>query len=129
MKKELSTEEIYFLARVKKIEVDQLTKLKEMLDPKRVRSILIRYEYKERAKGNKIPKRHIIDLLMKKYGASRSYIESIVYEKFVNSRLKECIQCGKKTSYYRWVKYDGLCRFCVNENTIRKFKDGRNRDD
>ena len=88
----------------------------------------VHYEYKERAKGSKIPKRHIVDLLMKKYGASRSYIESIVYEKFVTKKLKECIKCGEKTSYYRWTKYNGLCRFCVNENTVNLFKYGKDRD-
>ena len=118
MKRELTIQDIYFLARVKKIEVEHLMRLKEMLDPKRVRGILIRYEYKERAKGREIPKRHIVDLLMKRYNASRSYIESIVYEKVAIQRHKECVQCGKNTSYYRWVKYNGLCRVCVNDRTI-----------
>lgn len=113
MKDELSKEEIYFLARVKKISVDELTKVKAILDPKRVRAILIRYEYRERAKGDKIAKGQIVKMLMKRYGVSRSCIESALYTEKKKVAQKACLKCGEMTSYYRWVKYDGRCKKCM----------------
>lgn len=113
MKQELTKEDIYFLARAKKIEVETLLKVKSMLDPKKVRSTLIRYEYRERTKHSSVCKRDIVNLLMKRYNVSRSTIELAIYERPSDIRQKECVECGKMTSYYRWVKYNGLCKKCI----------------
>ena len=129
MKSELKKEEIYFLARVKKIEVQYLERLKDILDPKQVRSILIRYEYRQRisdAKSAKIKvsKSAITTLLMTKYKVSRSYIESILYAQSKwRKRVKECTLCGAETSYYRWSKYNGLCKECVDNKWERFYDD------
>ena len=129
MRKELSKEEIYFLARVKKIEVQHLLKMRGMLDPKRVRSILIRYEYRERAKERRVSKRDIINMLMKRYDASRSYIESIIYEKSTSKKRRECSNCGEEITYYRWTRNNGLCNYCVNNNTVNNNEYGKVGDD
>lgn len=113
MKHELKTEELSLFARIRRIDVKFITKLKEVLDAKQVRKVLIRYEYKERGKGGVLPKREIVNLLMKKYEVSRSTIESIIYEPQTSGRQKECVVCGRLTSYYRWSKYDGRCKKCM----------------
>ncbi len=113
MKQELTKEDIYFLARAKKIEVDTLLKVKSLLDPKRVRSTLIRYEYRERSKLKGVGKGDVVNLLMKRYNVSSSTIETDIYERPSDVRQKECLQCGRMTSYYRWVKYNGLCKKCI----------------
>lgn len=110
----LTKEDIYFLARVKKIEVEQLLRVQDILDPKRVREVLIRYEYRERGKIRKIAKSEIVALLMYRYNVSRSYIESIIYKKNKQPRKKECINCGSTVSYYMWCKGNGFCKNCLN---------------
>ncbi len=118
MKQELTKEDIYFLARVKKIEVEHLLKMQSMLDPKKVRATLIRYEFKERAKVRRIAKRDIITLLMNRYSVSRSYIEAIIYQKAKRSKCKECLNCGVEISYYIWSKNDGFCKSCLKGDTM-----------
>lgn len=128
MKKELKKEEIYFLARVRKIEVEHLETMKYLLDPKAVRSLLIRREYKERIRDSKaesvnISKRILVTMLMAKYKVSRSYIESILYAPKARRRVKSCVICGEETSYYRWSKYDGLCKKCVDNQWVQSYDD------
>ena len=102
MKHELKTEELLQLAHLKKLNIEHLKKIKSLLDPKRVRCVLIRNEYKVRSKESALPNREIANLLMKKYDVSRSYIEAIIYETPDRRRQKECVLCGRLTSYYRW---------------------------
>ncbi|MFI3293680.1 MAG: hypothetical protein SNI45_04525 [Rikenellaceae bacterium] len=75
MKRELTTDEIQLFARIKKLDFDLITKLKEFLGATKVRNTNIRYEYRV--------------------------------------RTKECVMCGRMTSYYLWSKYDGRCKRCA----------------
>lgn len=118
MREDLTKEDLYFLARVKGIEVEHLIKMKGALDPKRVRGILIRYEFRERTKQRHMSKREVIALLMHRYNASRSYIETIVYDKARSPRGKECRNCGGWISLYMWSKYHGFCKKCRKSKTI-----------
>lgn len=112
MKKELTTEEISFLARVQGIDVDMLLNISKLLDIYKVRKILIEYEYKERTKDKKIMKKLVVESLMKKYEASRSSIEIIVYEKQAN-RGKQCVRCLQYISSFRWNRNNGVCSNCM----------------
>ncbi len=114
MKRNLKSEELQLFARIKRLDVVLLSKLEGVLDPRRVRKVLIRYEFKERCRGSILPKREVVNLLMKKYGVSRSTIEGVIYEHYTAARQKECVICGRLTSYYRWSKYDGRCKKCMN---------------
>ncbi len=114
MKKELTVEEIHLLARVKSIEVNRLLRVKELLDPIRVRRYFILNEYKQKIKRKIYTKQQVISLLMQRYDVSRSYVESIIYNKST-SKSKQCVRCGAEMTHYRWNKNDGVCDNCIEE--------------
>ncbi|MFR9584138.1 MAG: hypothetical protein SNH01_01610 [Rikenellaceae bacterium] len=113
MRRELTTNEIQLFARIKKLDFELIAKLKEFLNATKVRNTNIRYEYRVRTKESNLPKQEAVKALMKKHKVSRSYIESIIYEKRESARTKECVMCGRMTSYYLWSKYDGRCKRCA----------------
>lgn len=117
MKQDLTEQEVYFLAKVNEVNVEELLKVRLLLDPIRVRRKLIKYEY-QRKKWSKLYKnQEIVQLLMAKYEVSRSYIESVIYDR-PTSKNKQCVRCGKKVSTYRWNRNDGVCNECLMVNNI-----------
>lgn len=112
MKQELTKEEIYFLARVQKIDVDTLMSIRNILDAKKVRAKLILYEYRERVKDKQFSKKLIIEMLMEKYDVSKSLIEIIIYDKQTN-RGKKCVRCDKRISTYIFGRNNGICDRCL----------------
>lgn len=115
MKQELTEEEIYLLAKVNDGNVEELLKVRLLLDPIKVRRKFIKYEY-QRKKWSKLYKnQEIVQLLMAKYDVSRSYIESVVYDKPIRKNRK-CVRCGKEVTTYRWTKNDGVCDECLTLN-------------
>lgn len=128
MKKELTKEEIHLLARVQKTDVSILMSVRHLLDTKLVRSKLIMYEYKERVREKRYNKKNIIEVLMKRYGVSKSYIELIIYNKRP-AIGKECVRCGRKVSFLKWNCNDGVCDECIKTEIIKtKSYDEQERD-
>lgn len=114
MKEELTKEELYALARMKKVEVATLNRLRDCLDTKNVRKELIAYEFKQLVKERLFKKRQIIDTLIKKHGVSKSYIEQIIYATKTNKGRK-CVRCGKLITAYKWGRNNGVCDNCITK--------------
>lgn len=128
MKRELTKEELYLLARVQKTDVSILMNVKHLLDTKLVRRKLIMYEYKERVREKRYNKKNIVEVLMEKYGVSKSYIELIIYNKRP-AVGKECVKCGRKVSLMKWNCNDGVCDECIKTKIIKtKSYDEQERD-
>lgn len=113
MRKELSKEELHFLARIQKIDIKTVMSVRHLLDTKIVRNNLILFEFKEQTKDRRLIKRHIIEALMKKYGYSRSYIEQIVYDSKITHR--PCTSCGENTNISQWKRNQGICTKCLKK--------------
>lgn len=133
MGKELSKEELCLLAMIQKIDIKTVMSVRHLLDIRLVRNKLILFEYNEQTKDRRVVKRDIIRSLMKKYGISKSYIELIIYEKRPG-KGKQCTQCEKIISTFRWNRNDGLCQECLEqkkllENTIDDDKNRSTRGD
>lgn len=114
MKEELTKEELYALARMMKVEVATLNRLRDCLDTKKVRKELISYEFKHLVKEKKFKKNQIIDSLMKKYGVSKSYIEQMIYATRTN-KGRPCVRCGKLITAYKWGRNNGVCDSCISK--------------
>lgn len=114
MRKELSKEELHLLAIIQKMDIKTVMSVRHLLDTKLVRSKLILSEYQEQAKDRRVLKKNIINSLMKKYSVSKAYIELIIYEKRPGND-KQCIQCEKSISTFRWNRNDGLCPACMEQ--------------
>ena len=112
MKKELTKEEIYFLARQTSVDPKTLMSIKTLLDVHKVRRLLIEFEYKERIKDRRIMRKDVIQSLAEKYDMSRSSIEIIIYVKKPN-RGKPCVRCGQYITSFRWNRNNGICNNCM----------------
>lgn len=114
MKQKLTKEELFMLARLKRIDFTLLSHMQDCLDPKRVRSKLIQYEFTCLAKEQILRKGNIISALMRKYSVSKSYIEQIIYAKRT-SKGRSCVRCGKLISAYKWGRNNGVCDSCITK--------------
>lgn len=114
MKQELTKEDIYFLARVQRMDVETLLSIRSLLDVKKVRAKLILFEYRERVKERQFSKKLIIEMLMEKYNVSKSYVQLIIYDKQTN-RGKQCVRCGKRISTYVFGRNNGTCDSCLKK--------------
>lgn len=114
MKQKLTKEELFMLARLKKIDFAVISHLQEYLDPKRVRARLIQYEFTRLVGENVFKKGHIINALMKKYDVSKSYIEQIIYERMIHKK-RICVRCGRLITAYKWGRNNGVCDSCINK--------------
>lgn len=114
MKQKLTNEELFMLARLKKVDLAVITRLQECLDPKKVRTKLIQHEFACLVKENVFRKGHIISALMDKYGVSKSYIEQIIYAKMMHKK-RTCVRCGKHITVYKWGRNNGVCDSCINK--------------
>ena len=74
MKQKLTKEELFMLARLRKVDFAVINRLQEYFDPKKVRSRLIQYEFACLVKEKTFKKGDIINVLMKKYDVTKSYI-------------------------------------------------------
>lgn len=114
MKQKLTKEELFMLARLKKIDLVLLSRMQDCLDPKRIRSKLIQHEFTYLAKEKKFRKGHIIKALMNKYDVSKSYIELIIYNN-KQSKGKQCVRCGRLVTAYKWGRNNGVCDSCITK--------------
>ena len=119
MKREITEDEIYYLAKCKRVHVKDILRLADCIDTSKLRRMFIRYECKRREREGVMSKRDIILLLSEKYKMSKTYIEDIVYEKIRGKIKKKCLLCGAKVSLYTWAKYDGRCRECAMDNIYK----------
>lgn len=120
MKQKLTNEELFMLARLKKIDSAVIARLQECLDPKKVRAKLIQYEFTCLAREKVFKKGHIIRALMDKYGVSKSYIEQIIYERMIY-KTQICVRCGRHITAYKWGRNNGVCDSCINK-AIKKYE-------
>ena len=102
-------------ARLKKIDLAVITRLQECLDPKKVRTKLIQYEFACLVKKKIYRKGHIINALMKKYDVSKSYIEQIIYERMIHKN-RVCVRCGRHITAYKRGRNNGVCDSCINKD-------------
>lgn len=114
MKEKLTTDELYALARMKKVEVATLNNLRDCLDATKVRKELIAYEFRHLAKDKAFKKSQIVKGLMKKYSISKSYIEQIIYAK-KRGKDRSCVRCGKLITTYQWGRNNGICDSCITK--------------
>lgn len=106
--------ELTILSDILKVNVEFLTKIRGVLDVKKVRHILIEKEYQENVRKKKYQKKQIIAALMIKYGLSQSGIEHIIYAKVCNKE-KYCSKCGTAISRYKWTLNNGICDTCIHK--------------
>lgn len=114
MKEKLTTEELYALARQKKVDVATLSRLRDCLDTRKVRKEIIASDFKHLVREKIFKKAQIISTLMKKYGVSKSYIEQIIYATRTN-KGRSCVRCGKLISAYKWGRNNGVCDSCITK--------------
>lgn len=114
MKEDLTKEELYMLARIKKVDFQTINHFRNCLDIKKVRKELIEYEFKCLVKEKTFKKNQIIKNLMKKYSVSKSYIEQIIYSTKTN-KGRQCVRCGRLISTYKWGRNNGVCDSCINK--------------
>lgn len=114
MKQKLTKEELFMLARIRKVDFAVINRLQEYFDPKKVRSRLIQYEFACLVKERTFKKGHIINVLMKKYDVSKSYIEQIIYERMIHKK-RVCVRCGRLITAYKWGRNNGVCDSCINK--------------
>jgi len=93
-------------------EVDYLTKLVSMgyIDHNRVLDGLIKHSYKKLKTAKCYTPGQIIEALMREYGASRSKVQSAIYNKRSNEHF--CSECMKKISASVYKRNNGLCDSC-----------------
>lgn len=111
MKKKLTNDEVILFAEAKGVDPNTMIKVKQYLDDKEIRNVLIITEYNRRTNSGKAIKKDVVKSIAKKYNVSGSYVETLVYDKDINKR-KPCVRCNRYISRYNWNKNDGVCDMC-----------------
>ena len=113
-KRKLTESDLRKYTELSNVPVEILLSLNDLgaLDVVAIHISLIKYEYQKLVEETKYTGKQIAEALAEKYGVSRHYVETIVYNK-LKDKTYYCIKCGTEMSKYKFSQNKGVCNQCV----------------